>query len=91
MPPIRVLRRDLEPPPLRYSVVYGLAIGAVAALLLWIMRDARLVGYVAGGLGATFLRARAGGMAAGPCLSPLRRGVGIAWRYGLANIVAPRP
>ena len=50
VPPARVLRRDLEPPPLRYGVVYGLAIGAVLALLYWIVRDPKLVGYVAGGL-----------------------------------------
>jgi len=81
-----VLRRDIEPPPLRYSVVYGVAIGAVAALLLWVVRDARLVGYVAGGLGATFLLLAASGWVLVRALSPLRQGVGIAWRYGLANI-----
>ncbi len=86
VPPIRVLRRDLEPPPLRYSVVYGLAIGAVVTLLLWIIRDVRLVGYVAGGLGATFLVLAIAGWLLVRALTPLRRGVGIAWRYGLANI-----
>ena len=44
VPPARVLRRNLEPPPLRYAVVYGLAVGAVLALLYWLVRDARLVG-----------------------------------------------
>jgi putative ABC transport system permease protein len=86
VPPMRVLRRDLEPPPLRYAVVYGLAIGAVTALLLWIMRDARLVGYVGGGLAATFAVLALAGWLLVRSLSPLRRGVGIAWRYGLANI-----
>jgi putative ABC transport system permease protein len=87
VPPARVLRRDLEPPPLRYSLVYGLAIGAVLALLYWIVRDPRLVGYVAGGLGATFLLLALAGWMLVRLLAPLRRGVGIAWRYGLANIV----
>ena len=87
VPPGRVLRRDLEPPPLRYAVVYGLAIGAVLALLYWIVRDPRLVGYVAGGLGATFLLLAVAGWLLVRTLAPLRRGVGIAWRYGLANIV----
>jgi putative ABC transport system permease protein len=86
VPPMRVLRRDLEPPPLRYSVVYGLAIGAITALLLWIVRDARLVGYVAVGLGATFLLLAVAGWLLVRSLAPLRRGVGVAWRYGLANI-----
>jgi putative ABC transport system permease protein len=86
VPPARVLRRDLEPPPLRYGVVYGLAIGAVLALLYWIVRDPKLVGYVAGGLGATFLLLALAGWALVRLLAPLRRGVGVAWRYGLANI-----
>jgi putative ABC transport system permease protein len=87
VPPARVLRRDLEPPPLRHAVVYGFAIGAVLALLLWIVRDAKLVGYVAGGLGATFLLLAVAGFLLVRSLAPLRRGVGVAWRYGLANIV----
>jgi putative ABC transport system permease protein len=86
VPPARVLRRDLEPPPLRYAVVYGLAIGAVLALLYWIVRDSRLVGYVAGGLGATFLLLAFAGWGLVRLLAPLRSGVGVAWRYGLANI-----
>jgi putative ABC transport system permease protein len=86
VPPARVLRRDLEPPPLRYAVVYGLAIGAVLALLYWIVRDPQLVGYVAGGLGATFLLLAVAGWGLVKLLAPLRSGVGVAWRYGLANI-----
>ncbi len=87
VPPGRVLRRDLQPPPLRYSVVYGLALASVLALLYWIVRDAKLVGYVAGGLGATFLALALAGWGLIRALAPLRRGVGVAWRYGLANIV----
>ncbi len=86
VPPARVLRRDLEPPPLRYAVVYGLAIGAVLALLYWIVRDPQLVGYVAGGLGATFVMLALAGWVLVKALAPLRSGVGVAWRYGLANI-----
>ncbi len=86
VPPARVLRRDLEPPPLRYMVVYGLAIGAVLALLFWIVRDAKLVAYVAGGLGATFLLLAVAGWGLVKLLAPFRSGVGVAWRYGLANI-----
>ncbi len=87
VPPARVLRHDLEPPPLRHALVYGMAIGAVLALLFWIVRDARLVAYVAGGLAGTFLLLAAAGWLLVRSLAPLRRGVGVAWRYGLANIV----
>lgn len=86
VPPARVLRRDLEPPPLRFALVYGLAIGAVLALLYWLVRDARLVSYVAAGIAATFVALALAGWLLVKALAPLRSGVGVAWRYGLANI-----
>ena len=86
VPPARVLRRNVEPPPLRFMLVYGLAIGAVLALLYWLVRDSRLVTYVALGIGATFLLLAAAGWLLVRALRPLRGGVGVAWRYGLANI-----
>ena len=49
VPPARVLRRNLEPPPLRYALGLWLAIAAVLALLYWLVRDARLVTFVAAG------------------------------------------
>jgi len=86
VPPARVLRRNLEPPPLRYAAVYVFAIGAVLALLYWLVRDPRLVTVVAGGIGATFVALALAGWLLVRGLAPLRRGVGVAWRYGLANI-----
>jgi len=86
VPPARVLRRDLEPPPLSHALVYGIAVGAVLALLYWIVRDTRLVSYVAGGLAATFALLAVAGWLLVKALAPLRGGVGVAWRYGLANI-----
>ena len=86
VPPARVLRRNLEPPPLRHAFVYGIAVAAVLALLYWIVRDTRLVSYVAGGLAATFAMLAIAGWLLVKALAPLRGGVGVAWRYGLANI-----
>ena len=86
VPPARVLRHDLEPPPLRFIAVYGLAIGSVLALLFWLVRDARLVAWVAGGIAATFAALGVAGWALVRALRPLRGGAGVAWRYGLANI-----
>jgi len=86
VPPARVLRRNLEPPPLRYAAVYLFAIGAVLALLYWLVRDAQLVTVVAAGIGGTFLALAVAGWLLVKALTPLRRGVGVAWRYGLANI-----
>lgn len=86
VPPARVLRRNLEPPPLRYAAAYVFALGALLALLFTLVRDLRLVAYVAAGtlvaiavlLGAGWALVRAAGR--------LRGGVGISWRYGLANL-----
>jgi putative ABC transport system permease protein len=86
VPPARVLRRNLEPPPLRYAAVYVFAIGSVLALLYWLVRDARLVSVVAAGIGGTFLALALAGWLLVKALAPLRSGVGVAWRYGLANI-----
>jgi len=86
VPPARVLRRNLEPPPLRYAAVYVLAIGSVLALLYWLVRDARLVTVVAAGIAGTFVALAVAGWLLVKALRPLRSGVGVAWRYGLANI-----
>jgi putative ABC transport system permease protein len=86
VPPARVLRRNVEPPPLRFALVYGLAIATVLALLYWLVRDTRLVTYVAAGIGGTFLLLAVAGWLLVRGLRPLRSGVGVAWRYGLANI-----
>jgi len=86
VPPARVLRRNLEPPPLRYAAVYVLAVGSVLALLYWLVRDARLVTVVAAGIAGTFLALAIAGWLLVKALRPLRSGVGVAWRYGLANI-----
>jgi len=86
VPPMRVLRRDLKPPPLRYGAVYVLPVAAMLALLYAIARDARLVSYVAGGIAATFAALALAGWALVRLLARLRGAVGVAWRYGLANI-----
>ena len=86
VPPARVLRRNLEPPPLRYAVVYGTAIAALGALLFWLVRDEKLLGYVAAATAVTFVVLIAAGWVLVRSLSALRGSVGVSWRYGMANI-----
>lgn len=86
VPPARVLRHDVAPPPLRYLSVYGIAGAAVFGLLLVLVRDLRLVTYVAGGAVATILLLSLGGWLLVRSLGGLRRAVGVSWRYGVANI-----
>lgn len=86
VPPARVLRRNLEPPPLRYATVYGLAFATLLALLAWLLRDPKLLGYVVGATLVTLLILVVAGWILVRVLSGLRGTVGVAWRYGMANI-----
>jgi putative ABC transport system permease protein len=86
VPPARVLRRNLEPPPLRHAGAYLLAIGALVAMLFWLVRDARLVSYVVAGTAITLAVLLAAGWLLVKVAGGLRGGVGVAWRYGVANL-----
>lgn len=86
VPPARVLRRNLEPPALRYVTVYGTALAALLALLGWLLRDLELLAYVVLATFATFAALIAAGWLLVRLLSRLRGSVGVAWRYGMANI-----
>jgi putative ABC transport system permease protein len=85
-PPARVLRRTATAPPLRFGLVYLFAVGALFAILWSLVRDTELVaGLLAGvvGVGAVLTLA---GYALVRLTGRLRGGVGVAWRYGLANV-----
>lgn len=86
VPPARVLRRNLEPPPLRYSVSYGLAVAALLGVLFWLVRDAKLVVYVVIGISLTLAVLYGAGFLLVKLAGRLRGAVGVAWRYGLANL-----
>lgn len=86
VPPARVLRRNLEPPPLRYVTVYGCAFAALIALLFWLIRDASLLVYVFVATFITFAVLIGAGWVLVLLLGRLRGAVGVSWRYGMANI-----
>ncbi len=86
VPPARVLRRNLEPPPLRYATVYGAALAALIALLAWLVRDRELLLYVFGATLATFAVLILAGWLLVRSLGAFRARVGVSWRYGMANI-----
>lgn len=86
VPPARVLRQNIAPPPLRYISVYGIAAAAVFGLLWVLVRDLRLVTYVAGGTLATMALLSLVGWLLVRSLGSLRHAVGVSWRYGVANI-----
>ncbi len=85
-PPLRVLRRDLDPPPLRYGAGWLAGVASVLALLLWIVRDPQLVLTIFLGAAATFLALALAGWLLVRSLRGFRGAAGAAWRYGLASI-----
>jgi len=85
-PPGRVLRRDLAAPPLRYGLSYVIALAALLVIVWLLVRDTELVmNLFLGVLGAGAALAAAG-FALVRITRRLRGGVGVAWRYGLANV-----
>ncbi len=85
-PPIRVLRKTVTAPPLRHGLSYVLALAALLAILWSLVRDTELVlSVLAGVLGVGAVLTLAGfGLVR--LTGRLRGGVGVAWRYGLANV-----
>jgi putative ABC transport system permease protein len=85
-PPLRVLRHDAVPPAPSRLLVAGLSLAAVAALLYRSVGDPRMLLILMGGIlvisGALYLVGRA--LVA--LIGRFRSGVGVAWRYGLANV-----
>src|SRR5690606_29659681 len=59
-PPARVLRRDLDTPPLSAWLLYGAALAAVVGLTVWRLDDARLASATLGGIAAGVLLLGAG-------------------------------
>jgi len=85
-PPMRVLRHDLDPPPLRYGIPWIAAVAALILLLLWLVRDTRLVLTILAGTGITFVALGLAGWILVRSLSGFRGAGGAAWRYGLASL-----
>ncbi|MDJ0711236.1 MAG: FtsX-like permease family protein [Woeseiaceae bacterium] len=85
-PPLRVLRHDEMPPAPSRLLVGGLSLLAVAALLYRSVGDPRMLVILIGGIiviaGALYVVGR--GLVA--MIGRARSGVGVAWRYGLANV-----
>lgn len=86
VPPLRVLRRESAPADPWTAAGYVSATLAAAALVLWQAGEPRLAGYVLAGTLATGVVLAAGAWALTRLLGRLRARVGVAWRFGLANV-----
>lgn len=85
-PPLRVLRHDAMPPPPSRLFVAGTSLIAVALLLYYTIGDARMLVIVLGGMLVVSAALYGVGRVLVFAMGRSRGGVGIAWRYGLANV-----
>jgi putative ABC transport system permease protein len=86
VPPTRVLRRDVGVRSSSGLLTYGVATLTMLALLAWQVREFKLFMWVAAGTLATLLALTLVAMVLVRLTGRLRTRVGVAWRFGLANI-----
>jgi putative ABC transport system permease protein len=85
-PPGRVLRKAAAAPPLRFGLSYVFALAALFAILWSLVRDTELVASLFVGVLGVGGVLTAAGYGLVRLTGRLRGGVGVAWRYGLANV-----
>ena len=88
--PLRVLRKDIGLIPPSALAVYGSALVTMIGLMLWHSGDVLLTSYILGGTLATLLVLATAAWITIKLLDGLRGRVGVAWRFGLANIARRR-
>jgi putative ABC transport system permease protein len=86
VPALRVLRRDVGPPPAVMILAFGPAVAVVVLLIYWVVLDWKLfLGFIVG-LAAFILMLTISGSLLVYLAGRLRGSVGVAWRYGVANL-----
>ncbi|MEO8063708.1 MAG: FtsX-like permease family protein [Pseudomonadota bacterium] len=85
-PALRVLRRDVGPPPPLVILAFGPAVLAIVFLVYWVLRDLVIFGAFVGGLSAFVVIVATAGWLLVKLTTRFRGGVGVSWRYGVANL-----
>ena len=86
VPPLHVLRKDVPSRPPSVWTVYLAVLLCMSLLLYWQIGDLQLVSIVIGGIIATLAVLAIAAYLLILLLNRLRARVGVAWRFGLANI-----
>ena len=86
VPPLHVLRKDVAKRPVSVWTVYIAVMICMSLLLYWQIGDLQLVVIVIGGILVTLVTLAATAYLLILLLNRLRARVGVAWRFGLANI-----
>jgi putative ABC transport system permease protein len=85
-PALRVLRRDVGPPQPLMILAFGPAALAVGFLIFWVLGDWKTALTFIGGLAAFVLVVAGTGWLLVKLTARMRGGVGVSWRYGIANL-----
>ena len=86
VPALRVLRRDVGPPPPLVLLAFGPAIAVVLLLIYWVVPETKLFLYFTAALAAFVLVLTLAGALLVYLAGRLRGRVGVAWRFGVANL-----
>ena len=86
VPALRVLRRDVGPPPPLVLLAFGPAVAVVLILIYWVVPELRLFAYFTLGLAVFVLVLTGAGLLLVHAAGRLRGRVGVAWRFGVANL-----
>jgi putative ABC transport system permease protein len=86
VPALRVLRRDVGPPPPLVLLAFGPAVAVVLLLIYWVVPERRMFLYFTGGLTVFILALTLAGLLLVALAGRLRGRVGVAWRFGVANL-----
>ncbi len=86
VPALRVLRRDVGPPPLLVLLAFGPAVTVVLLLIYWVVPERRIFPYLIAGLALFVLALMLAGLLLVALAGRLRGRVGVAWRFGVANL-----
>jgi putative ABC transport system permease protein len=85
-PALRVLRRDVGPPAPLVILAFGPAVVAIAFLIWWVVRDLMVFTTFVLGLAVFVAVVALCGWLLVIFATRLRGGVGVSWRYGIANL-----
>jgi len=86
VPALRVLRRDVGPPPMLVLLAFGPAVVVVLLLIYWVVPEGRMFLYFIAGLACFVLALTVAGLLLVAGAGRLRGRVGVAWRFGVANL-----
>ncbi len=90
VPAIRILRRDTGPPRLAMILAFGPAVASIVLLILWVTGEAWLALWFSLALALIIVLLGGAGWLLVRLAGSLRGRVGVAWRYGLANLARRR-